>query len=211
MVKIIVAAVIIILIGYIFFFSGGYNVPMLPQLSRGDTIVAFGDSLTFGFGADPEESYPAVLSKLTGFKVINAGVSGEISETGMKRLPGVLDKYKPDLLILCHGGNDILRNLDPAITADNIQNMIKEARKRNISVIILGVPKKGLTLPVPTFYKELADKYQIPYEPDIIRRVIADSSLKSDYIHPNAKGYEAIAKAIKEVLVKAGVITAENN
>nr|WP_305909554.1 GDSL-type esterase/lipase family protein [Methylomarinum sp. Ch1-1]MDP4522473.1 GDSL-type esterase/lipase family protein [Methylomarinum sp. Ch1-1] len=85
--------------------------PQLNKLPTEAVILAFGDSLTYGTGASPQRNYPSVLSQLTGLQVINAGIPGEISRNGRKRLPDILDKQQPDLLILIHGGNDILRKI----------------------------------------------------------------------------------------------------
>ncbi|MEJ2415039.1 MAG: GDSL-type esterase/lipase family protein, partial [Sulfurimonas sp.] len=83
--------------------------PKKQPLSKDTTILAFGDSLTAGYGASKGQDYPAHLQRLSGIKVINAGISGEVSADGLKRLPELLQEYKPQLVILCHGGNDILR------------------------------------------------------------------------------------------------------
>lgn len=85
----------------------------LQPLTKNAVILAFGDSLTHGTGASIEQAYPQKLQAMLSRTVINAGVPGEISQTGLKRLPGLLKKYQPELLILCHGGNDILRKKKP--------------------------------------------------------------------------------------------------
>ena len=123
----------------------------LPPLSYSDTILAFGDSLTQGYGATPETSYPAVLAKLTNRKVINAGISGETTSEGLIRFDAVLDKHKPALVILMEGGNDILQNQDLSVTKSNLAAMLTSATARQIPVILIGVPEKIYSLTRPTF------------------------------------------------------------
>ena len=110
--------------------------PQLPLLSADAVILAFGDSLTFGTGANSEHSYPAELARLTGLTVINAGIPGEVTAQGVRRLPALLDRYKPQLLLLCHGGNDLLRKTGTAVTRDNIEKMITAADQRNIPTLL---------------------------------------------------------------------------
>ena len=85
--------------------------PVFEKISQGAVILAFGDSLTYGSGAPKNTDYPSVLSALSQHKVINAGIPGEISRTGLRRLPALLDQHQPELLILIHGGNDLLRRI----------------------------------------------------------------------------------------------------
>ena len=184
---------------------GGGKKP-LEKLGADAVVLAFGDSLTFGTGARPQESYPAVLERHIDRKVVNAGVPGETSEQGLARLPQVLDEVKPALLILCHGGNDFLRRLGDEKAADNVRSMIRLAREREIPVILLATPKPGIPPSVPAFYSEIAAELKVPYEEAALRSVLLDSSLKSDMVHPNARGYERIAQAVKKVMEKAGAI-----
>jgi len=183
------------------------STPRLPPLQENTVILAFGDSLTFGTGAGDNQSYPAVLSQLTGRTVINAGIPGEVSAQGRERLPTLLDRYRPDLLLLCHGGNDLLRRINTAITRGNIEAMIEAATQRSIPVVLIGVPKPGLLfLDTADLYGEIAGKYQLVYEDEILPDVISDSALKSDQIHPNAEGYRRIAAAIYHLMTKSGAL-----
>jgi lysophospholipase L1-like esterase len=183
------------------------STPRLPLLDSNSVILAFGDSLTRGNGAAEEQSYPAVLSRLTGRTVINAGIPGEVSEQGLQRLPALLDRLRPDLLLLCHGGNDMLRRFSTDITRDNIEAMISLAVERGIPVLLIGVPKPGLVFLKPAaFYAEIAEQYDLVYEGDILAEVESDNSLKADQIHPNADGYSQIAAALHHLLQRSGAL-----
>lgn len=183
------------------------NTPRLPLLPPDAVILAFGDSLTFGTGADKEQSYPAVLARLTGLTVINAGIPGEVTAQGVKRLPALLDRYKPQLLLLCHGGNDLLRKTGTSTTRANLESMILEAEQRNIPTMLIGVPQPALMfLEAAPVYSDIATQYGLVYEGEILPEVEADNALKSDRIHPNAKGYKRMADAIKQRLRESGAI-----
>ena len=178
----------------------------IEKLDSGATVLAFGDSLTFGTGAAPAESYPAVLERSIGRKVVNAGVPGETSAQGLERLPATLDEVKPKLVLLCHGGNDFLRRLDDAQAAANVRGMIQLARERGIPVVLIATPKPGLPPSVPAFYGEIAAELKVPYDDGVLRSVLLDNALKSDMVHPNAAGYARIAAAVEKVLRAAGAI-----
>lgn len=184
----------------------GDPTPQIDRLADDATILAFGDSLTFGTGANKNESYPAILENTIHRKVINAGVPGELSLQGLKRLPKVLDKYNPALLILCHGGNDILRKEDLAEAESNIRAMIALARNKNIPVVLLGVPKFGLFLNTAQLYTNIAENTDVIYIPNLISEILSDASMKSDPVHPNRKGYSEMASALANTLQKSGAI-----
>ena len=180
--------------------------PKIEPLPSEGTILAFGDSITFGTGAAPEASYPAVLQQRSGYRVMNAGVPGETTEGGLARLPETLQQEQPSLVILCLGGNDFLRRLDEKKTEENLRAMVSMIRERGISVVLIGVPKLGLGLEVPQWYRTLAHEIKIPYEGKILKKVLSDHSLKADPIHPNAAGYQQMAEAVLAVLKKSGAI-----
>lgn len=178
----------------------------LEKLDRDAVILAFGDSLTYGTGAARDEAYPAVLERLVGRKVVNAGVPGETSAQGLERLPEVLDEVKPQLLVLCHGGNDFLRRLGEPAAAANVKAMIRLARDREIPVVLLATPRPGVPPGIPAFYGEIAAELGVPFEEGVLRTVLFDNRLKSDLVHPNAKGYAEIAAAVRGTLERAGAI-----
>ena len=178
----------------------------LPRLANDAVILAFGDSLTFGTGATPAESYPAVLERMVGRRVVNSGVPGEVTDEGLSRLPEVLDEEKPALLILCHGGNDMLRRLDKRQTAGNLSAMIRLAQERGVAVVIISVPSPGLALSPPPFYRETAEEMKIPFDEEALAMILSDRSLKSDYIHPNGAGYRRLAESVADLLKKSGAV-----
>jgi lysophospholipase L1-like esterase len=182
------------------------NTPELAKLPRDAVILAFGNSLTHGTGTKLANSYPAVLENLSGHKVINAGIPGELSEQGLKRLPGLLQKHKPELLILCHAGNDILRkrNLDSA--ANNLMQMITLARENNTEVILIGVPEPGLFLRSSKLYSSVAEQTNVLFIDDLIPEILSDASLKSDPIHPNKEGYKIMAQTLLDIMKEAGAL-----
>jgi acyl-CoA thioesterase I len=180
--------------------------PKLEKLATGDVVLAFGDSLTYGTGANPGESYPAVLERAIGRKVVNAGVPGETSAQGLARLPGVLEETQPKLLILCHGGNDFLQKLDEGRAAQNIRAMIDMARSKGVAVVLMATPKPGLPPSVPDFYAQIAKEAKVPFEDSAIRAIAFDNRLKSDLVHPNAQGYAQMASALEKILRKSGAI-----
>lgn len=180
--------------------------PQLTPLSPDAVVLAFGDSLTHGTGAAETESYPAQLERLIGRRVVRAGVPGEVTAGALARLPNVLDQHAPRLLILCIGGNDFLRNLGKAQVESNVRRMIFMAQERGVGVLLIGTPEKGLLVTPPAFYAELASQFRIPYEGDVIGEILRDSELKSDTIHPNAKGYRLIAERVAERLRQAGAL-----
>ena len=184
----------------------GDDTAPIPALGPDAVILAFGDSLTFGTGAKDYQSYPVVLAERTGRRVINAGVPGEETDRGLRRLPGLLDRYRPDLLILCHGGNDILRKRDPALTAANLRRMIGMARERGVPVVMMAVPDFGLFLSAADLYAEVAGDMRVPLEGDIIPEVLGDNRYKSDHVHPNADGYARIAEALETLLSERGAL-----
>ncbi len=189
-----------------FLLAGCSKTAQLPLLASDATILAFGDSLTAGTGAGGAESYPALLSVMTGRKVINAGVPGEVSARGLQRLPELLDQERPALLILCHGGNDLLARANHQLIADNLRAMIRMAGERGVPVLLVAVPAPDLSLKPPPLYAEVAKEFNIPAEMKALPHILSKGSLKSDHIHPNAAGYRILAEELVKLLKKSGAL-----
>lgn len=197
---------VLVVLGVLLFGAGCSSSPQLTPLAPDAVIMAFGDSLTAGTGADSVSNYPAVLGRLIGHGVVNAGVPGEVTAAGLERLPQLLDQQQPALVLLCLGGNDFLQRLDPATAEQNLRAMVSLLRERGIGVVLIGVPRLGWGLEVPAWYGAIAREAGIPYEGKIVARILADRSLKSDTIHPNAAGYRQMAEALAVLLKKAGAL-----
>jgi lysophospholipase L1-like esterase len=187
--------------------AGCSGPPPLEPLADDARILAFGDSLTHGTGAGDGNNYPAMLERLSGREVIESGVPGELSAEGRRRLPGVLDAVDPDLVILLHGGNDILRGKDLDETRRNLAAMVASARERGIPVVLVGVPARALLFhSTADLYYTVAERAGVPLEADIMETIIDSPELRSDSVHPNAAGYRRMAQALNDLLVRAGAL-----
>jgi acyl-CoA thioesterase-1 len=181
--------------------SGCGSKASIQPLTADSVVVAFGDSLTSGYGVSADAAYPAILQQRLGCQVINAGIPGEVSAQGLARLPEVIEQWHPDLMILCHGGNDLLHRDHPQGIKQNVSAMIRRLRDQGIDVILVGVPEPSLGLSTAGFYRELAAEYHLPYEGRIIARVLSSPNMRSeDHIHPNENGYRMMADAIADLI-----------
>jgi len=174
-------------------------------LTSNDKILAMGDSLTYGFGASSEESYPFLLSKLSQLNVINAGVNGDTSQEGLNRLPSLINDPSVKLMILCFGGNDILQKRSMSALKQNLKEMIHLAKSKNIEVLLISVPNISLFgLSALTLYKEVAKEEDVSLVSGLLADILSQPSLKNDQIHPNARGYKMMADHIYAALKEQG-------
>jgi len=181
--------------------------PKFERISQNAIILAFGDSLTYGTGVSEDNSYPSILSQLSSHEVINAGVPGEISQAGLNRLPALLDEIQPELLVLIHGGNDILRKIPKQQTHANLMKMIDTANQRNIKVVMLGVPKPNLFLmDSAEVYHQIAEQQSTPIDLETLPDILSNNQLKSDMIHPNQQGYKIMAENVFNLLKETGAL-----
>jgi acyl-CoA thioesterase-1 len=179
-------------------------------------IVAFGDSLTAGLGVGPTESYPAQLQRRLEdlgyhYRVVNAGVSGETTAGGVRRVAWVL-KSQPTIIILELGANDGLRGLNPEQTQANLERIIQQFQQARVTVVLAGMklpPNYGVeyTKAFEAIYPVLAKKYNLILIPFFLDGIAGSTKLnQADGIHPTAEGYrilvDKILQTVKPLLKK---------
>jgi acyl-CoA thioesterase I len=181
-------------------------------LPAGASVLALGDSITAGVGAGAEAAYPAQLAALTGWNVVNGGVSGDTSVEALQRLPSLLAEHRPALVIVSIGGNDFLRRVGAAQTETNLRAIVAAVRAAQAQVLLVAVPQPslaaaaGLGLSDHPLYARLADELKLPLHAQGWSRVLGDNQLRSDQIHANAAGYRAFAEGLLQTLRAAGLL-----
>jgi acyl-CoA thioesterase I len=192
------------------------NKPLTPRgtpVPAGATVLALGDSLTFGTGATPEMAYPTVLARLSGWNVVNAGIPGHTSAQALERLPGLLAEHQPVLVIVSIGGNDLLRRQDEAALRENLRRILAAVRAGGAQALLVAVPRPTLAARVTgslddhPLYAEIASEVGVPLHAEGWSAVLADERLKSDAIHANAAGYEAFAQGLMATLQASGLLS----
>ena len=198
------------LLACVFLINSCGQKPDLQALTPDSVILAFGDSLTYGTGVKPADSYPSALEQSTGLRLINAGIPGEVTAEGLKRLPLELAKHKPNLVIICHGGNDILRKLPLDQSEANLRAMVELSREAGADVVLIAVPEFGLWKSSPDFYAQVATDFAVPLEENILPELEFNPAMKSDPIHLNEVGYKRFAEAIATLLENHGALNSIN-
>jgi lysophospholipase L1-like esterase len=182
-------------------------------LPAGATVLALGDSITFGTGAETDAAYPARLAALTGWNVINGGIPGDTAAQALDRLPALLAEHKPALVIVSIGGNDFLRRLPESQTVSAIRRTAMLAREAGAQVMLVGVPQPTIGAALGTglsdhpIYERLADELSLPLHPKGWARVLGDEKLRSDAIHANANGYRAFAEGLAVTLRESKLLS----
>jgi acyl-CoA thioesterase-1 len=172
------------------------------------TLLFFGDSLTAGYGVDPDEAYPALIQRKIDdagrpWRVVNAGLSGETTAGGLRRLDWIL-RQPVDLFVVELGGNDGLRGIDPSTTRANLIAMIDRVRQRypEATIVLAGMQLPTNMGPEYTrafaaIYPEVAKEARVPLIPFLLDRVGGIPSLnQADGIHPTAEGHRIVADTV---------------
>ena len=178
-------------------------------LPAGSTVIALGDSLTYGYGASPENAYPMVLAELSQWKVINAGVNGDTSAAVLARIEDITAQ-NPDLVLIGVGGNDVLQRVQSESTTVNITMTINKLKSANIPVVLIAQPHfsasslfgKATDNPI---YQNIANSEDVPLYANGWSKVLSNDSLKSDQIHANIAGYRQFAEGLYDYLQEEGM------
>ena len=164
--------------------------------SRGKNIVCFGDSITFGYGVAQGQDYPAALAKMLNAPVINGGVDGETSSEAMGRLNKDVLEKEPLLVLIEFAGNDFLEKIPLKTTVNNIREMARRAQAKQAMVAILDISSGLFLREYRLELQKLAVEEGAIFVPSILRGIITNPSMKSDFFHPNADGYKIIAHRV---------------
>jgi lysophospholipase L1-like esterase len=186
----------------------------LAAVPAGATVLALGDSITFGTGATPQTSYPSVLAGLSGWNIVNAGVPGDTSAGALARLPALMKEHAPTLVLVGIGGNDFLRRVPVAETRANIRALCQQAAAAGAQVLLIAIPEPSALAAVVrslgdhAMYAEIAGELKLPLHAAGWSTVLSDPALRSDPIHANAQGYEAFARGLAQRLRELGLLAA---
>lgn len=189
----------------------GRKAPRAQAVPAGATVLALGDSLTSGVGASADTAYPAALARLTGWKVVNGGVSGDTSAQALARLPGLLQKHTPALVIVSIGGNDFLRRQSATTTRSNIRQICADAQASGAQVLLVAVPELTMLSAVGrlsdhAMYEEIAGELKVPLHSNGWSGVLGQERLRADQIHANAAGYEEFTQGLVLTLKDTGLL-----
>jgi len=171
-----------------------------PVVLSGENIICFGDSLTYGTGAARNKSYPAQLSEMIGQPVINAGIPGNTTADGLKRLEADVLERSPRMVLITLGGNDMKNGIDKKIAFKNLKNIVEAIQAKEALVVIGGVKLLFWDRGYEEEYKKLAEEKGIILIPNVLKGLIGHDGLMSDAIHPNAAGYEIMAKRFHKAI-----------
>lgn len=183
-----------------------------PVIAAGATVLALGDSLTFGTGTTPDKSWPSLLQQHSGWSFVNAGVPGETSAQIGARMAGLLDEHRPALVILCAGGNDFLQQRNSGETRDNLRAMLAALKARQLPVLLVSVPQMSLMTAATGRFKdhplfaEVAKEARVPLLENAWSEVLSQASLLADQVHANAEGYALFADRLQTQLRTSGFL-----
>ena len=152
------------------------------------------------------------MAQISRWNVVNAGVPGDMARDAGKRLSGLLDQHRPDLVIIELGGNDFLRKRSPALVREDLREMLVRVREFGAVPVLVAVPRLSLLrastgmLEDEQLYAKLAIEEQVLLIDEVFSEVLSEEALRADRIHPNAAGYQSLAEGIAAGLREAGLL-----
>lgn len=179
-------------------------------IPSGASVLAIGDSVTYGTGAEKGMDYPARLAAMTGWIMHNHGVPGDTAAGVNERIVAALNETQPALVLLEIGGNDFLRKTPEAEVKERIRAILKQIRSRGVPVMLVAVPQASPLgallgrLPDALLYAELGREENVAVAADVLADVLSEDGLKADAIHPNGAGYQKMAEGIADALTRSG-------
>ena len=185
--------------------------PLGIRVAAGQTVLAFGDSVTHGTGAGPGDDWPSLLAAKTGWRIVNAGVPGDTAQAARWRLTPLLRVHQPALVVVELGGNDFLRRRAHTAVKEDLRALLQAARAAGAQVVLVGVPELSLLgalsgrLSDADLYTDLAQEEKTPLVPDVFSDVLSNPAWRADPIHPNAAGYREMAARLHTALVELGI------
>ncbi len=192
--------IIAVFVGGVFFLYSKQSQYITNYPPSGNTIIAFGDSLTVGVGSSSGKDFVSLLSRKLNTPIVNLGKSGDTTEDALLRIPEVLE-YNPRIVIVLLGGNDVLRKIPQEKTLGNLRTIINEFQKGGAVIMLLGIRGGILRDNNKKEFMRLANDTGSLYVPNVLGGIIGNSKLMYDTIHPNDSGYAIIADRVFEVLV----------
>lgn len=186
--------------------------PKETPLPRQAVVLVLGDSISAGHGLSREQSWVAGLVPLTGWQLINGGVSGDTTQQGRARLPALLEEHQPAAVIIELGGNDMLRRLSTRETVTTLDALITEVRAAGARPVLMAIPAPSVagaafgSLSDAEFYAELAERQKVPLIDEVVAEVLSSPELKLDHLHPNAEGHRELASRVADKLRRLGLL-----
>lgn len=186
-------------------------IPGAVLASDSPVLLILGDSLSAGYGMDRQDSWVHLLDLRLqqhghDFRILNSSISGDTTQGGLARLPRLMDRYQPEIVIIELGGNDGLRGINPGVTRDNMKQMIQHAQQGGARVLLAGIklpPNYGAAYleQFESIYANLADEFNTMLVPFFMDGVVFQPGyLQDDGIHPNEKGQPILLDNVWAVL-----------
>jgi acyl-CoA thioesterase-1 len=171
-----------------------------PPILKGENIISFGDSLTFGTGAPPEGSYPAQLAAMIGQPVINSGIPGDTTARALQRLERDVLAKSPRIVLITLGGNDLKNGVDKKTAFRNLQKIVEAIQATGALVVIGGIKLPFWDRGYDQGYENLAQETGALLIPNILGGIMGTQKLMHDTIHPNGAGYKIMAQKFYQTI-----------